>query len=312
MIKLNYPPAVECQPSVATIGFFDGVHAGHRSLIRQVMQCGRERDLSSLLVTFDRHPRGVLQPSSRPSLLTTLDEKCALLSATGADCLLVLPFTRELSELSAREFMTDVLREQLNVRMLVVGYDHRFGHDRVSSYEDYVAMGHESGIEVVRAEALSEGGATVSSSFVRSLIKTGDVAAAARCLTRPYSLTGKVVRGFRVGRKLGYPTANIRVAETDKMIPARGAYAVRLRVDGSDDVMNGMLNIGIRPTLDNGAEATIEANIFDFTGDLYGHDLRVDFIGRLREECRFDGLQALQAQLVQDEAKARVLLGDFA
>ncbi|MBO5181166.1 MAG: bifunctional riboflavin kinase/FAD synthetase [Paraprevotella sp.] len=309
MRRMTYPSADPYPCSVATIGFFDGVHVGHRCLINQVRQCAAVRGLFSLLITFDAHPRSVLQPDNRMQLLSTPEEKYTLLSDTGADGLLVLPFTRELSSLSAKEFMQEVLYKQLNVRVLVIGYDHRFGRGRAATFGDYEAYGREIGMEVVQAEAYMGDGRPVSSSFVRSLLAEGNVEAAAQCLSYGYSLSGTVVSGFRVGHKIGYPTANLQVDDDRKQIPGRGVYAVRVWMDEQQSVpYGGMLNVGFRPTLDNGSQTSIEVNIFDFIGDLYGKRLKVEFVSRLRPEHRFDNLQALQQQLAEDEVRARRLL----
>ena len=284
--------------SVATIGFFDGVHGGHRFLIRQVCEAARERGLSSLLVTFPQHPRMVMQASYQPRLLSTFGEKCSLLASTGVDACVALPFTAGLAALSAREFMQQVLRDQLQVRTLVIGYDHRFGHNRAEGFDDYVRYGQEMGIEVVRAEAFLMDGAKVSSSAVRALLDAGEVDKAARCLGYTYSLEGRVTAGQQIGRTLGFPTANLQVTDSCKLIPADGVYAVRVRV--GEHIYKGMLNIGCRPTIDDDAHRTIEVHLFHFTGDLYGQLLRVEFLRRIRGEQKFDSREALARQLQQD------------
>lgn len=285
-------------PSVATIGFFDGVHGGHRFLIRQVCEAARERGLSSLLITFPQHPRMVMQASYQPRLLSTFGEKCSLLASTGVDACVALPFTAGLAALSAREFMQQVLRDQLRVRTLVIGYDHRFGHNRTEGFDDYVRYGQEMGIEVVRAEAFLMDGAKVSSSAVRALLDAGEVDKAARCLGYTYSLEGRVTAGQQIGRTLGFPTANLQVTDSCKLIPADGVYAVRVRV--GEHIYKGMLNIGCRPTIDDDIHRTIEVHLFHFTGDLYGRLLRVEFLRRIRGEQKFDSREALARQLQQD------------
>lgn len=285
-------------PSVATIGFFDGVHGGHRFLIRQVCEAARERSLSSLLITFPQHPLMVMQASYQPRLLSTFGEKCSLLASTGVDACVALPFTAGLAALSAREFMQQVLRDQLQVRTLVIGYDHRFGHNRTEGFDDYVRYGQEMGIEVVRAEAFLMDGAKVSSSAVRALLDAGEVDKAARCLGYTYSLEGRVTAGQQIGRTLGFPTANLQVTDSCKLIPADGVYAVRVRV--GEHIYKGMLNIGCRPTIDDDTHRTIEVHLFHFTGDLYGRLLRVEFLRRIRGEQKFDSREALARQLQQD------------
>ena len=295
--------AMKSVPKVATIGFFDGVHKGHLYLVSQVEELARERGLGSLLVTFDRHPRAVLSADYVPALLTTLDEKLALLRQSAADDVCVLPFTKELSRLTARDFMRDVLFRELGVRVLVLGYDHRFGHGG-GTWEEYRQWGEETGIEVVRAQALD--GAHVSSSRCRHLLAEGDVTGVTSLLGRRYSMSGRVVRGFHVGHELGFPTANLE-ADPEKLVPAHGAYAVWVAM-GDGERCEGMLNIGNRPTIGNGEAASIEVNLLDYEGDLYGRWLTLEFVGRLREERRFASRDELMAQLAQDRAATRAIL----
>ena len=289
---------------VASIGFFDGVHRGHLCLIEQLRDEAVRRGMGSLLVTFDRHPRTVLSPSQVPPLLTTLEEKERLLRATGVSEIAILPFTLELSRLSAREFMEQVLRRELGVKVLILGYDHAFGHGG-GSLDDYVRWGRETGIEVVRAHELSS--LMVSSSKCRRLIEEGDVRGAAEMLGRFYTLSGEVVRGFHVGHELGFPTANLQV-EAEKVMPRNGAYAVWATLaDGERH--GGMLNIGTRPTIGNGETTSVEVNLLDYDGNLYDQRLTVEFVARLRDERRFDSRSELMSQLALDEAAARELLG---
>ena len=289
---------------VASIGFFDGVHRGHLCLIEQLRDEAVRRGMGSLLVTFDRHPRTVLSPSQVPPLLTTLEEKERLLRATGVSEIAILPFTLELSRLSAREFMEQVLRRELGVKVLILGYDHAFGHGG-GSLDDYVRWGRETGIEVVRAHELSS--LMVSSSKCRRLIEEGDVRGAAEMLGRFYTLSGEVVRGFHVGHELGFPTANLQV-DAEKVMPRNGAYAVWATLaDG--ERRGGMLNIGTRPTIGNGETTSVEVNLLDYDGNLYDQRLTVEFVARLRDERRFDSRSELMSQLALDEAAARELLG---
>lgn len=291
-------------PSVATIGFFDGVHVGHRFLISQVCRAAGERSLASMLITFPRHPRMVMQANYQPRLLSTFDEKCALLSATEVDTCVALPFTRELAALSARDFMQQVLRDRLQVRTLVIGYDHRFGRDRSEGFDDYVRYGAELGIEVLRAEAFRLADIHVSSSVVRAFLEAGEVDMASRCLGYNYSLCGSVTSGQQIGRTLGFPTANLQVDDPVKLVPADGVYAVRVRV--GEHIYKGMLNIGCRPTIDDDPRRTIEVHLFHFTGDLYGRSLCVEFLRRIRGEQKFHSREALARQLQQD-AEACIL-----
>lgn len=295
---------------VCSIGFFDGVHRGHQHLIRQVRDEAQRRGARSLLITFDRHPRTVFAPNSVPPLLTTAEEKMALLKATGVDDIFVLPFDRTMAALTAREFMKQVLKGQLGVDALVIGYDHHFGRPTHASKEKpsmatYQAWGREVGIDVVQATELE--GIHVSSSAIRQALDTGDVASAAQLLGRPYSWTGHVVHGRGIGRQLGFPTANLEATDKQKLLPKNGAYAVRVHVTspmGECWEGAGMLNIGRRPTLDNGLDTSIEVHLFDFNGDLYNSVLSLFFIARLREECRFDSEVELARQLEADKANA--------
>ena len=298
------------QACVATIGFFDGVHRGHRFLIRQLTRYAVGHDLASLLVTFRTHPRQVMQAAYQPQLLTTYDEKCGQLATTGADYCLTLDFTTALAALSARRFMAEILKEKLSVKVLVIGYDHRFGHDRSEGFAEYVEYGRELGMEVVRADAFAMSEVNVSSSMVRACLAEGEVGIAARCLTRPYEITGRVVHGFHVGHELGFPTANIQVEDSQKLIPKNGVYAVWVKgkIGGEEHVWGGMLNIGLRPTMENGENRTIEVHLLDFAGDLYGCRLTVSFVRRLRDERKFRNKGELVHQLREDEAMVRMIL----
>ena len=237
-------------------------------------------------------------------LLTIQQEKEELLATTGADFVAFLPFTRELALLSAHDFMQKVLKDQLQVKVLVIGYDHRFGHNRDEGFEDYVRYGKELGIEVVQAKEL-EGGKHVSSSTIRKALAQGDVVFAQDYLGYPYFLEGEVVEAFHIGRKIGFPTANIRVSN-DKMIPQNGVYAVSVRLEDGTEAY-GMLNIGSRPTLDNGSHVSIEVHIFHFHENIYGKHLRISFLKYIRKEQKFDSLEELQAQLERDREECEKL-----
>lgn len=288
---------------VATIGFFDGVHRGHQCLVSQVCRLAHERCCPSLVITFDKHPRQVLQSDYIPQLLSTLTEKKALLNASGIDRLEVLPFTVELSRLTALQFMQQVLRDQLQVKTLVMGYDHRFGCGG-GEFADYVEWGRQTGIDVVLAHELED--VKVSSSRIRRFLAEGDVRQANTLLGYQYALQGVVVSGHQVGRHIGFPTANLKVQE-DKLLPAQGVYAVRVTIE-DEATYDGMLCIGHRPTLNNGDELSVEANLFDFSGDLYGKKVKLMLVDRLRDEQSFPSVQALQQQLEQDAVKAKEVL----
>src|SRR5574344_1148973 len=238
-------------PCVATIGFFDGVHRGHQFLINQVKEYASLKGLESTVITFDRHPRQVMGNEYMPELISTYDEKIARLSLTNID-----------------NCIEKILRDKHDVKTLIIGYEHRFGHNRTDGIDDYVRYGKELGIEVVRSQAFMLNGVNISSSVIRSFFSEGDVEMAAQCLGYPYSLSGTVVKGEHEGRKLGFPTANIRL-DSPKMIPAGGAYAVKVRMENTVEMKHAMLNIGVRPTFGDHNTQVIEAHVLRFDGDLY-------------------------------------------
>ena len=288
---------------VATIGCFDGVHLGHRLLIDMVMQKAKEKGLLSAVITFDRQPREVFDPDFRPQLLSTQREKTEVIASLGVDLLVILPFTKELANLSAQAFMQQILHDRLNVSVLIVGYDHRFGHNRTESFDDYVRYGKALGIEVLRGDVayFPREEKAVSSSVIRQLLTEGMVEMMQEILARPYSLTGIVVQGEHIGHELGFPTANLEVDDPNKMIPAAGVYAV-WAVIGSER-QAAMMNIGMRPTF-HGKQQTLEVHILNNkVGDMYGQTLTVEFVARLRSERRFNTREALTEQLRQDREK---------
>ena len=292
------------KPSVATIGFFDGVHLGHRHLIAAVIDEAKRRGMESTVVTFDRHPRQVVSSNFCPRLLSTMEEKLVLLEKTGVDNCVVLPFDKEMAQLSAREFMQSILADRLHVKVLFTGYDHRFGHNRQEGFNDYVSYGKEMDMEVRRGEPFVLEGVNVSSSVVRSLVEEGEMGHASRCLGYKYTVIGHVVSGEHIGTTIGFPTANVAVADTNKLLPADGVYAVRVRLAGEKSYREAMLNIGSRPTFD-GKKRTIEAHILDFSGDIYGGELAVAFYYKIREERRFRSAAELAVQLKRDEKEVR-------
>lgn len=260
-------PDLPLEPCVATIGFFDGVHLGHRFLIEQVKELAKDKGLRSALITFPVHPRQVMKSDYRPELLTTPEEKIELLKAQGVDYCIMLDFTVELSQLSALSFMKDILQQRYNVSTLIIGYDHRFGHNRSEGFEDYVRYGQQIGMNVYRAQACMIDDLNISSSLVRTYLLEGKIDLSTRYLGYNYSIEGVVVGGYRVGRTIGFPTANLDLRESNKLIPSDGVYAVRVEVKGC--LYAGMLNIGYRPTLDNGSKKSIEVHILRFDEDIY-------------------------------------------
>ena len=288
------------EPCVATIGFFDGVHRGHQFLISHLVETARQDGMPAVVITFDEHPRKVLQSDYQPEMLSTLDSKLLLLSKTEVDDAVVLHFTREMAAMSAREFMQQVLHDHLHVKKLFIGYDHRFGHNREETFDDYVRYGKEMGIEVIKNQAYSMNGINISSSVIRSFLKEGEVDMANQCLGYPYTIIGKVVNSYHEGRKLGFPTANLDLSHFGQMIPAPGVYAVKARLEGTVVWKQGMMNIGTRPTFD-GKQLTLETHIFNFEGDIYDQLLLVSFVKRIRGERKFESPEELAAQLKEDE-----------
>jgi riboflavin kinase/FMN adenylyltransferase len=275
-------------PFVASVGFFDGVHIGHRYLIKQVKEEAKRLGLPSAIVTFPVHPRKVLQKDYQPALLCGFEEKLEQLATTQIDNVISLPFTPELSRLSARAFMQKVLKEKIGVHTLFVGYDHRFGHNREEDFSDYKKYGEELGIRVIQASEYQVEGENVSSTKIRLLLKSGEILRANSLLSYRYTLSGKIVEGFQVGRTIGFPTANIRSWERFKVVPALGVYAVLVHI--RDIIYKGMLYIGTRPTLHNDPEISVEVNIFDFSGDLYEQSLTVEFVDFIRGDRKFESM----------------------
>lgn len=293
---------------VATIGFFDGVHKGHLFLLHQVMEEAKKLGGNAMCVTFDCAPRMVVEQTKgrelSMQLLTTQTEKTLLLHQVGIEDVKVLHFTPEMARMTAYDFMDKVLKQTMDVGVLVIGYDHRFGHNREEGFEDYVRYGEKLGIRVVQAQAYEEDFITVSSSLIRETLLQGRIADSRKLLGYDYFIDGVVVNGFKVGRKLGYPTANIEVP-TEKLIPCDGVYAVKAELEGR--MFGGMLNIGWRPTF-NGNRRTIEVNLFDFDGNIYSEHITLRFIDFLRPEQKFESPEALIRQLAIDEQKAREVL----
>ena len=300
MIKITLNEGItDVCPSVATIGFFDGVHRGHRFLINNVVKEAASRGLLSTVVTFDRHPRQVLGSDFQPRLLSTNEEKMLLLSKTGVERCVMLPFSEQMAQMTACDFMKKILRDRLGVQVLIIGYDNRFGHNRSEGFDDYVRYGREMGIEVMSAQSFLLHGINVSSSVIRSFLQEGEIEMAENCLGYPYFFTGKVIKGFRVGHELGFPTANIEQDNMLKMIPSPGVYAVKVRIEGTVELKHAMMNIGTRPTF-NGTQQTLEVHILNFNDDIYGKMISVAFVHKLRNERQFASKEALSEQLVKD------------
>ena len=310
----------------ATIGFFDGVHQGHQFVIRHVADEAHRRGMEAVVVTFDRPPREVVTGQSTP-LLTTLEEKKALILAAGADRCEVLPFTREMAMLTAKEFMQTILKEQFQVEVLMLGYDNRFGHRTpgvCEDFNDYQRYARELSMEVVKLpqfnpqpsptthqpSTINHQNSTLNpqnSTFIRNAVKTGDVALAALLLGRRYSITGRVVHGRGEGRKLNFPTANLAPQTVETIIPATGVYEVAVKgprvqeFRSENSSLPGIMNIGTRPTYGNG-ELSLEVHLLNFSGNLYNHRLTVEFLRRIRPEQTFSSPEALRQQIEKDRS----------
>ena len=283
---------------IATTGFFDGVHCGHRLVIERLVSLARERGDESLVVTFWPHPRAVLQDGARElRLLTTLEEKKALLASLGVDRVEVLDFTRSFAALTAAQFLRDVLQSRFGVTTLLMGYDNRLGSDRLKAGA-LKSLADDIGLELIELDPLG----TISSTRIRKSLEEGKVEEANDMLGYGYSLTGVVVAGNRLGRTIGFPTANMRLYEPLKLIPGRGVYVVEVQVLGK--TWRGMTNIGLRPTV-GGTFTTIETHILDFDEDIYGLPLTITFLRRLRDEVHYPSLEALKEQLTLDKAACR-------
>jgi riboflavin kinase/FMN adenylyltransferase len=298
---------------VATMGFFDGVHLGHRFLIDETKRIASDKELPSMVISFWPHPRTVLQTNYCPQLLTDRFEKEEKLSNVGADHIRTLTFDKALSEMSAKEFMGEILQQELHVKTLVIGFDHRFGNNRSDNFESYVQYGREIGMEVVLATPFvlknltcEDGLTTISSSFIRRCILAGKMAEANAALGYVYQVRGTVVGGHQIGRQLGFPTANIEPLDSFKLLPAFGVYAVWTEVKGKR--YKGMLDIGRRPTLHKDSDVTIEVHLLDFQGDLYQQVIKVGFVERFRADVAFPDVEALVAQLVKDREYVDSLL----
>ncbi len=294
---------------VATMGFFDGVHLGHRHLISQVVNHAQEQQQESAVITFPVHPRKVLDKNYQPPLLCGFDEKLEQLSTTEIDNCIVLDFTIDISQLTAKEFIHQILKEKIGIQTLFVGYDHRFGRNREEDFNDYVRYGSEVGISVVKATPYKFGPHTVSSSQIRYLLAQGDISLSNTFLSYNYTITGKIVEGYKVGRRIGFPTANIKLWERYKVIPTDGVYAVRVHIEES--VHDGMLYIGNRPTLHQNSHTSVEVNIFDFEDDLYNKTLTVEFVSFVRPDIKFNGVEPLIAQITKDKETVKEKLKGY-
>ena len=290
------------QPTVLTIGTFDGVHLGHQKIVERVVTTARQEGLLATVFTFFPHPRMVVQHDKGLKLIHTLEEKKQLLQQLGVDLLVVQPFNEAFAQLTAEEFVSTILVEHLNVKKVIIGYDHRFGRNRTANIDDMRLFGKKYGFAVEEISVQEVDEVSVSSTKIREALNKGDVTTAEHYLGTPYSLTGRVVHGLKLGRTLGYPTANIQVTEEYKLIPKDGVYAVYSYIDGRK--VYGMMSIGKNPTIERKG-ASIEVYFFDFNGDLYDQKLTIEFVQYLREEQKFATIDLLKKQLQDDETTAR-------
>lgn len=285
--------------AVVTSGTFDGVHLGHQKILNRLKEVAADTSGESVVITFYPHPRSVISPDNKTiNLLSTLDEKIELLEKNEINHLVIIPFTREFSELSSEEFIQKILIETIGTKTLVIGFDHRFGKNREGGF-DYLKENkarYGFNIEEIPRHDLENVG--ISSSKIRKALNEGDVPTADHFLGRNYSISGVIVKGKQLGRTIGFPTANIQVREIAKLVPADGVYAVKVYY--REEEFGGMLNIGNRPTVD-GTFKTIEVNIFDFDREIYGETLKVEFLQKIRNEQKFNGLDELKAQIAKDK-----------
>jgi len=288
--------------TVITIGTFDGVHVGHQRIIEMLNLLKNKESEDSLILTFFPHPRRVLDQSNDIKMLTTLEEKIELLDHFKLDRLIIEPFTREFSRLTALEFVRDILVNQLHLKKLVIGYDHHFGKNREGNFEQLAEYGELYDFEVIEIPAQEIQDVAVSSTKVRKAIEIGDMETANTYLGYPYRLTGTIVSGKGLGRKMNFPTVNLSIVEDYKLIPLRGVYVVRTMV--GDKQVFGMMNIGYRPTV-GGQGQTIEIHLLDFDGDLYGSKMQIEILSRLRDERKFESMHELGSQLKKDETNTR-------
>lgn len=287
--------------SIATIGTFDGVHIGHRKILKKLITAAKKNKLESVVLTFFPHPRMVLQKDAGIKLLNTIDERIDILRKIGIDHIVVQKFTKQYSRLTATEFVRDILVNKLKVDTVVVGYDHHFGRNRSANINDLKEFGLHYDFKVIEIPAQDIDDVSVSSTKIRNALHKGDIQTANRYLGYEYMLTGKVVRGNSLGKTIDFPTANIGIEEDYKLIPKMGVYIVHSKLNGQ--LVFGMMNIGKKPTLE-GKTQTIEVHFFDLNEDLYGRTIKINLLSRIRDEQKFDSLEDLKKQLLKDKKKA--------
>lgn len=284
--------------SIVTIGTFDGVHVGHKLILEKLIQNAKELDCESVVLTFFPHPRMVLQESSDVKLINTIEEKSELIGKIGIENLIIHPFDQKFSRLTAEEFVKTILVDTLHIKKIIIGYDHRFGRNRTANIDDLIVFGKQYDFEVEQISAQEIDDNAVSSTKIRNAILEGNISLANKYLGYNYTFSGKVVKGKQLGRTIGFPTANIQIKESYKLIPKNGVYIVKSNYDGK--TIFGMMNIGNRPTV-NGENQTIEVNFLNFNEDIYNKIISVEILEFVRDEQKFDSLNALKEQLINDQ-----------
>lgn len=284
--------------TIVTLGTFDGVHIGHKAILDTICKAALQEDLESVILTFFPHPRLIVSDNYDIKLLNTIDEKSVLLEKLGIQNFIIHPFDKTFSELSPREFVTQVLVEKLNIQKIIIGHDHKFGKDRAADFNDLINFGKEFGFEVEEISAQQINEVSVSSTKIRNSLLEGNVSLANEYLGYPYVLTGNVVKGNQLGRTIGFPTANVEIPEEYKLIPKNGVYIVTTIVN--DETVFGMMNIGVKPTLGEN-KLTIEVHLLNFDKDIYHQKIQVNVLERLRDEEKFESFEALKSQLEVDK-----------
>ena len=308
MQVVTQPHIIPPASTAATIGMFDGLHLGHAMLIGKLNDTARAKGLKSTVITFRTHPQKVLRPDTDLQMLMTLDDRLQAIGNTGVDYVVLMDFDLQLAQLDSRSYIR-LIRDNYGVATLVTGFNHRFGHNRQEGFNEYRRHGAELGVELLQADEYHGPYSPVSSSIIRRLIAAGTLDAAALCPRHPFILRGIVQHGFEVGREIGFPTANIGNIDPTVIIPHRGAYAVRVHVGNIAKPLGGMANIGVRPTVGTGGyRQSIEVHIFDFSGDIYGQPITVEFVRFLRTERKMVSLEELKAQLHDDRARSLQIL----
>ncbi|MFV8268888.1 bifunctional riboflavin kinase/FAD synthetase [Flavobacterium sp. GT2N3] len=294
--------------TILTLGTFDGVHIGHKKILKKIAQNTENQKFESLVLTFFPHPRMVLQEHSDIQLLNTIDEKIDLLEKIGIENLVIHPFDEAFSRLTAEEFVSSILVDRFHIQKIVIGHDHRFGRNRTANIDDLIAFGKQYGFEVEQISVQEINAISVSSTKIRNALLEGDMALSNDYLGYDYFLTGNVVKGKQLGRTIGFPTANLKIVENYKLIPKNGVYIVKSLLDGQ--TIFGMMNIGFNPTV-NGKKQSIEIHYFDFNSDLYNQKIRVSILQRIRSEQKFESVDLLKEQLKKDKKTAISLLHKF-